>query len=211
MDISKLPKVLDHAALRSVIGYPADRTANKDRAFLHEDHKAWLAASPFCVISTASGDGIADVSPKGDPAGFVKVLDDTTIAIPERPGNRRADGFANIVENPNVGLLFFIPGRGDTMRINGRATLVTDAPFFDDMVVKGHRPILALIVEIDQVFFHCSKAFLRSDLWEPTTWRSDAVPPRAEIAQRLERPDDPIEEIAAYYGQSYRDGLYSQQ
>ena len=98
------------------------------------------------------------------------VLDDTTIAIPERPGNRRADGFHNILTNPHVGLIYLVPGRGDTLRINGRARLVRDAPFFDDMVVKGHRPVLALVVEIEQVFYHCSKAFLRSKLWDPASW-----------------------------------------
>ena len=143
---------------------------------LHELDREWLAASPFCLVATSDAEGRCDVSPKGDPAGqLAYVLDDITIAIAERPGNRRVDGYHNILANPHVGLLFMIPGRGDTLRINGRARLVTDAPFFDDMIVKGHRPILALVVEIEEIFHHCAKAFLRSQLWRPETW-NDPVP-----------------------------------
>ena len=142
-----------------------------------------------------------DVSPKGDPAGqLVRVLDDRTIAIAERPGNRRADGYRNILENPHVGLVFLIPGRGDTLRINGRARLVADADFFDDMVVKGHRPVLAVVIEIDEVFHHCAKAFVRSALWDPASWDpTGQVPRRAVIARRMERPDASLKELDAYY------------
>ena len=137
------------------------------------------------MLATASAAGGADASPKGDPAGdLVHVIDERTIALAERPGNRRADGYRNILENPHVGLLFVIPGRGDTLRINGRARLVSDAPFFDDLVVKGHRPLLALVVEIDEVFHHCAKAFMRSSLWDPDTWDPEIrVPRRAVLAQ----------------------------
>jgi predicted pyridoxine 5'-phosphate oxidase superfamily flavin-nucleotide-binding protein len=139
------------------------------------------------------------------------VLDDRTIAIAERPGNRRADGYRNILGNPHVGMIFVIPGRGDTLRINGRARLVRDAPFFDEMIVKGHRPLLAVVVEIDEVFHHCSKAFLRSGLWDAATWDPEGrVPRRAVIAQLCERPDDSIEELDAYYDEAnYSRGLYA--
>ena len=142
----------------------ADRPArDKERTALTDLDVAWLASSPFCVVATSAADGDCDASPKGDPAGqLVHVIDERTIALAERPGNRRADGYRNILENPHVGLLFLIPGRGDTLRINGRARLVSDAPFFDEMVVKGHRPVLAMVVEIDELFHHCAKAFLRS-------------------------------------------------
>ena len=137
------------------------------------------------------------------------VIDSTTIALAERPGNRRADGYRNILENPHVGLLFVIPGRGDTLRINGRARLVSDAPFFDEMVVKGHRPLLALVVEIDELFHHCAKAFLRSSLWDPATWDPEAVVARrAVLAQRLERPESTVDELDLYYGPSYAENLY---
>ena len=112
-----------------------------------------------------------------------------------------------MLANPHVGLLFVIPGRGDTLRINGRARLVSDAPFFDAMVVQGHRPILALVVEIVEVFHHCAKAFLRSQLWRPETWQ-DPVPGRPVIVQTLERPEDSLEDLTADYGRTYAEKLY---
>lgn len=194
--------------LRDLIGVPLPRVATKDRARLHEHDRQWLAASPFCLVATAGADGTCDVSPKGDPPGFTLVLDDTTIAIPERPGNRRADSFHNILDNPHVGLIYLVPGRGDTLRINGRARLVSDAPFFDQMVVKGHRPLIALVVEVEQVFYHCSKAFLRSALWKAETWEPDAVPSRAHIAKSVERPEDSLDELERYYGPEYATRIY---
>jgi predicted pyridoxine 5'-phosphate oxidase superfamily flavin-nucleotide-binding protein len=122
------------------------------RPALHERDREWLAASPFCLIATSDADGRCDVSPKGDPPGFTRVLDDTTIAIPDRAGNKRFDGFCNILSNPQVGLLFLVPGRDDTLRINGRARLIREAAFFDDMIVRGSRPRLALLVEVEEVF-----------------------------------------------------------
>ena len=159
-------------------------------------------------MATASADGSCDVSPKGDPPGFTLVLDDTTIAIPERIGNRRADGFRNVLSNPHVGLIYLVPGRGDTLRINGRARVVRDAAFFDRMIVKGHRPQLALVVEIEQLFFHCAKAFLRSALWQPETWRPDALPSRAALCKTLEPATESLEELERYYGPDYARLLY---
>src|SRR6478752_7257152 len=196
--------------LEILVGQPSYRAANKVRQSLHPLHRDWLAASPFCVIATADEHGRCDASPKGDPAGqLVHVLDDRTLALAERPGNRRVDGYRNVVVNPHVGLNFFVPGRGDTLRVNGRARLVSDAPFFDDLVVKGHRPLLALVVDIDEVFHHCAKAFMRSSLWDPDTWDPEIrVPRRAVVAQELERPESTVAELDEYYGPSYADGLY---
>ena len=202
-------EIIDVAELVELVGTPSERVANKARPTLHDLDRDWLAASPFCLIATSAADGTCDVSPKGDPAGFALVLDDRTIAIPERPGNRRLDGFRNILDNGHVGLLFVIPGRGDTLRINGRARLVSDAPFFDDMMVKDHRPILALVVEIEEIFHHCSKAFLRSELWRHETWQSGRVAPRAVIAQTLEPSELTLEELTAYYGPDYEEKLYA--
>jgi len=141
---------------------------------------------------------------QGGPA---YVIDDTTIALAERPGNRRADGYKNILSNPHVGLIFLIPGRGDTLRINGRARLISGAPYFDNMIVKGHRPILALVIEIEEVFYHCSKAFLRSQLWRHETW-TDPIPPRPVIAKAFERPEQTLEQLNTYYGEGYANNLY---
>lgn len=196
--------------LVALLGEPQARARDKSRPALLDVDRDWLAATPFCVMATASATGQCDASPKGDPAGrLVHVIDDRTIAMAERPGNKRADGYHNILQNPQVGLNFFIPGRGDTLRINGRARLVSDAPFFDDLIVKGHRPLLAVVVDIEDIFFHCSKAFLRSGLWKPETWDPEgAVPRRAVIANAVEPSGMSIEELDDYYGPSYADGLY---
>ena len=194
--------------LTALLGEPLPRARDKVRPALHELDREWLAASPFCLVATSAADGSCDVSPKGDPPGFVRVLDDTTVAVPERLGNKRADGYRNVLSNPHVGLISIVPGRGDTLRINGRAHLVGDAPWFDDMVVKGHRPLLALVVEVDEVFHHCAKAFMRSRLWHPETWDPMAVGSRPQIAKALERPEDSIEELERNYGTQYSTGLY---
>ncbi|MEV4493301.1 pyridoxamine 5'-phosphate oxidase family protein [Micromonospora coxensis] len=194
--------------LRDLLGTPAPRAVAKERVTLHERDRQWLAASPFCLVATAGADGSCDVSPKGDPAGFVRVLDDTTIAIPERPGNRRADGYRNILDNPHVGLIFLIPGRTDTLRINGRARLIRDAPWFDDMVVKGHRPVLAVEVTVEQIFYHCAKAFLRSELWRPETWRPEALPPRPRLVKEVEAVPESLAGLERHYGPAYLDSLY---
>jgi PPOX class probable FMN-dependent enzyme len=201
-------QVTTHDEIRAILGEPLPRVANKARPRLHPFDREWLAASPFCLVATSGADGACDVSPKGDPPGFTHVLDDTTIAIPERAGNRRADGFHNIIDNPHVGLIYLLPGRGDTLRINGRARIVRDADFFDDLVVRGHRPVLALVVEIDEIFHHCSKAFLRSDLWNPDTWQPGAVPSRPQIAKALESPEADLAELERYYGADYAKTLY---
>ncbi|MEV0632361.1 pyridoxamine 5'-phosphate oxidase family protein [Nonomuraea wenchangensis] len=196
------------AELRELLGEVMPRAATKERVRLHERDRQWLAASPFCLIATSDEQGACDVSPKGDPAGFVHVLDDATIAIPDRPGNRRADGFINILRNPHVGLIFLIPGRNETLRINGRARLVRDAPFFDELIVKGHRPHLAIVVEIEQIFFHCAKAFLRSSLWKPETWGDD-LPSHAQITKDVQKVEESLEELETYYGATYVKKLYA--
>lgn len=191
-------------------GEPTARARTKVRSRLLETDRQWLAASPFCVLATAAADGSVDASPKGDPAGrLVHVLDDHTLALAERPGNRRIDGYRNVLTNPRVALLFFIPGRGDTLRVNGRARLVSDAPFLDQMVVRDHRPTFALVVEVEEVFSHCSKAFLRSELWDPETWDPHATVPRqAILAAAADTTGTPLAELDAYYGPSYAERLY---
>jgi uncharacterized protein len=202
--------ITTEAELREIITPPdpKSRSVTKERKHLLPVDRQWLAASPFLLIATSDAEGNLDVSPKGDPPGFVHVIDDTTIAIPERPGNHRADGFLNILRNPHVGLLFMVPGRGDTLRINGRAHLVSDAPYFDQLVVKGHRPQLAIVVEIEQVFFHCAKAFMRSSFWRPETWRPEALPSTATIVKSVQETPETLAELEAYYGPSYRERLY---
>ena len=203
-----LVEISSEAELTELLGAPMPRAVTKERTRLHDRDKDWLAASPFCLVATSGADGTCDVSPKGDPPGFTLVLDDTTLALPERPGNKRADGFLNILANPHVGLIYLVPGRKETLRINGRARLVQDAPFFDQMIVKGHRPQLALVVEIEQIFFHCMKAFLRSKLWQPDTWRPDALPSHAQMVKSLQPCEETLEELERYYGPEYATRIY---
>ncbi|WP_344322039.1 pyridoxamine 5'-phosphate oxidase family protein [Streptomyces macrosporus] len=205
---AELTEVASEAELRELVGDPVPYVKDKVRTALHELDRQWLAHSPLCLIATSAADGSCDVSPKGDPPGFALVLDDRTIAIPDRPGNKRLDGFRNVLSNPRVGLIFLVPGRGDTLRINGRARLVRDAPFFDEMVVRNNRPRLALVVEIEEVYHHCAKAFLRSGAWDPESWRPEALPSRARIAKALERSDVPLEALEEYYGPRYAERLY---
>ncbi|MFI6321833.1 pyridoxamine 5'-phosphate oxidase family protein [Nonomuraea sp. NPDC050556] len=203
-------EVDSEAELRELLGEVMPRAATKDRPRLLQPDRDWLAASPFCLIATSAPDGTCDVSPKGDPAGFTYVIDDTTIAIPDRPGNRRADGFHNILANPHVGLIYVIPGRGETLRINGRARLVREAPFFDAMVVKGHRPQLALVVEVEQIFFHCAKAFMRSGLWKPESWNPDALPSHAKLVKSVQEIEESVDDLERYYSASnYESKLYN--
>jgi PPOX class probable FMN-dependent enzyme len=186
--------------LRAIVGEPDKYVANKVKDRLAPMHRNWLAHSPLCFVATTDAQGRVDVSPKGDPPGFVHVIDDTTIAIPERPGNKRADGYLNLLQQPHVGTLFLIPGRGDTLRINGTARILADADYFDAMIVKNKRPILALEIDVEEVFFHCAKAFLRSDTWDPSTWNPTAVPSVAQLAKAI-RYDWSLEELEARYSE----------
>jgi PPOX class probable FMN-dependent enzyme len=196
--------------LEDLLGAPMPRAVAKERDTLCQTDRDWLALSPFVLVATSDADGNCDVSPKGDPPGFVHVLDDRTLAVPERPGNRRADGFHNILANPHVGLIFLVPGRRETLRINGRARLIADAPWFDELVVEGHRPIMAMVVDIDTIFFHCQKAFMRSRLWNPEAWTPQALPSHATLVKSVQNTAESIEELEAYYEESrYRRGLYS--
>ena len=159
--------IQDEASLRQLYEPTHDLAMRKCLPRLGQHAQAFIRRSPFLCIGTQSADGKADVSPRGDPPGFVQILDPQTIAIPDRPGNNRLDTLSNIIANPCVGLLFVIPGFDDTLRLNGRATLSTDPDLLARMAVNGKAPKLAIIVAIDEVFLHCAKAFRRSQLWDP--------------------------------------------
>jgi uncharacterized protein len=196
--------------LRDLLGVPSGRAVTKERTRLHAMDREWLAASPFCVIATSDAQGNCDASPKGDPAGhLVYVLDDATVAVPERPGNRRGDGYGNVLSNPHAGIISIIPGRNETLRINGRARLLRDAPFFGDMAVRGSRPIMALVIDIEQIFFHCAKAFMRSELWQPETWQPGALPSPAALVKAVQDTPETLEELQDYYApENYSKRLY---
>ncbi|GAB3660970.1 pyridoxamine 5'-phosphate oxidase family protein [Glycomyces tarimensis] len=208
LDTRSWTEVTDPAKLRAIVGEVKPRAITKERPKLHQRDRDWLAASPYCVIATADADGNCDASPKGDPAGIVHVLDDSMIAIPERKGNHRVDGYHNVLSNPHVGLLSLVPGRRETLRINGRARIVSDAPFFEGMIVKGHKPVLALVVEIDTIFFHCGKASMRSGIWKPETWTPDVLPSHAQMVKETQPVEESLEQLKEYYGDQYEKQLY---
>lgn len=176
----------DEAALRALIGEPAAIVCAKVSTRLNALTRQFIARSPFVCLATSDAQGHCDVSPRGDPVGFVRVLDDFTLLLPERPGNRIADSLRNVLSNPHVGLLFVIPGVGDTFRVNGRATLVTDPDLLAPSAAFGKVPKLGLLVDIEQAYTQCSKAFLRSDLWNPERFVDRSVlPSNGEIHREL--------------------------
>lgn len=197
-----------HDQLIDVLGVPAPHVAGKVRDRLHDLDRDWIRASSLCMVATSDSTGRCDVSPKGDPPGGFGALDAGTVVIPERPGNRRADGYHNILENPHVGLLFIITGRRDTLRVNGSATLVLDAPYFDEFVVNGHRPRLCLEVKVEEVFYHCGKSMIRSGAWKPESWQPEAVVRRSLIAKTVEQRTDDLQSLDRYYGPDYEAKVY---
>jgi len=165
--------------LRSIVEAPpaGARTFLKERPALDVHSRAFISHSPLVLMATAGADGRCDVSPKGDAPGFVQVLDDRRLAIPDRPGNRRLDGMQNLLANPHVGLIFFVPGRDETLRVNGRAWITRDPAILQRSAVQGKAPLLAIGVEVEQCFLHCAKAMLRSHLWAYDQWPARDVLP----------------------------------
>jgi uncharacterized protein len=190
--------------LRAIIEAPppTGRAVLKDRPVLDAHARAFIQLSPLVVLATADADGRCDVSPKGDAPGFVQVLDDHRLVVPDRPGNRRLDGMLNLLTNPHVGLLFLVPGRDDTLRVNGRASITRDPEILARCIAQGKTPALAIGVEVEQCYFHCAKAFLRSRLWTPDRWPArDALPSYAcmlfdQIQPAAATVDDYEREIA---------------
>lgn len=158
-------EIQDAGELRNHFGPVASFAAIKVQPRLDKHARNFIALSPFLVLATADADGNADASPRGDPAGFVVALDDATLLVPDRPGNNRIDSYANLLSHPGVGLVFFVPGIDETLRVNGRARVVTGADLLDTSAVQGKTPRTGLLIEIDEVFFHCGKALKRGQLW----------------------------------------------
>jgi PPOX class probable FMN-dependent enzyme len=158
----------DEATLRELLGQPLPLVQAKITDRLTDQTRRFVEKSPFICIATSDAAGNCDVSPRGDPPGFVRILDDRTLLIPDRPGNKLADSLSNILANPHVGILFVIPGVTDTFRVNGRATLVTDAALLEPSTIEGKPPKLGIVVDIDAAYTQCAKAFLRSHLWDPS-------------------------------------------
>ena len=156
--------------IRATIAEPTQASVDKVIDRLDDYCRAIIAKSPFIMIASANPDGQPDISPKGDPLGFVRVLDEKHLAIPERPGNRRLDTFINLLDNPNVAIIFMIPGKGETLRVKGEARIVRDEALRETMAVKGRIPEFAVVVHVEQAMMHCPKSIVRSKLWEPDAW-----------------------------------------
>jgi PPOX class probable FMN-dependent enzyme len=168
--------------LRAIYPAPATRSLRKEQDRLDDHYRRFIALSPFVLLATASPAGECDVSPKGGPPGFVTVLDEHRLLVPDATGNRRLDGLQNLVENPRIGMLFLIPGMGETLRVNGGVALTTDPEMLAGLQTGGRPPALALVVTVEQAYLHCAKALIRSSLWDPGTWSPrDDLPSAAEI------------------------------
>ena len=201
----------DEAALRALLGEPAAIVCAKISDRVNRLTRTFIEKAPFVCIATSGKDASCDVSPRGDPAGFVRILDDKTLLVPERPGNRLADSLRNILVNPHVGLLFVIPGVGDTLRVNGRATLTTDQVLLAESAMEGKVPRLGILVDIEEAYTQCSKAFLRSDLWNPARFVERAsLPTNGAIHAEMARGEFDAEAYDAARAERYarREGFY---
>ncbi|MGC5012354.1 pyridoxamine 5'-phosphate oxidase family protein [Streptosporangium sp. DT93] len=205
----RIVAVTSQEELRRLVGDVSELVLRKDIGRLDEHARAFVGASPFVLLATSAPDGTCDVSPRGEEPGGVLVLDDHTLVIPDRPGNRRMDSLRNIVGNPNVGLLFMVPGTEETLRVNGHARVVSQAPYMERLGVKGKVPTLAISVEVRECFFHCSKAFRRSSLWRPERWPDrDALPTLGQIMKEQLNLDVPAGAIDDNLSIDARDNLY---
>lgn len=176
---------------------------------LNDVARRFIALSPFVVVATKADGGLIDVSPKGDPAGFVEVYDDKTLIIPDRLGNHRVDGFQNVLQDPNVAVLFIVPGHGDTLRVAGRARIVKDAAISARHAVNGKAPLLALVIDVEEAFMHCSKAFIRSRLWHPDHWpERKSAPTLADWVISTVDRDQTLDEVEEDHGTDEKTRLY---
>jgi len=194
---------------REVLGHPGRGAVAKALDHIDEHFAGFIANAPFVLIGSADAQGQQDVSPKGDPAGFVLVLDEHTLAIPDRPGNHRGDTLSNVLQNPHVALLFLVPGVRETLRVQGRATIVRDEALRERMAVDGKIPALALVIEVTEAFMHCAKCVVRSHLWEPEDWPDPTTVPNLATAliEQLQIPTTP-ERFAANMERDVRENLY---
>lgn len=195
--------------LRALIGTPSELVRNKTISFLDDHCKYFIARSPLLFIATTNHEG-SDVSPRGDMPGFVLVLNEQYLIIPERPGNKRIDTMRNILHNPSVGLNFIIPGLGETLRVNGKALLVRDEPILNKMTVNGKQPDIGIGVKVEESFIHCAQAFKRSGLWDPTSWPlKETLPSAAKIlSDHAKLPGQSAEEIHRRLEEAYTKRLY---
>ncbi|HEY3910613.1 MAG TPA: pyridoxamine 5'-phosphate oxidase family protein [Stellaceae bacterium] len=194
--------------LREIYGEPSERAVKKQLSRLDRHCRAFIARSPFLVIASSDPSGRCDASPKGDAPGFVQVVDDETLLIPDRLGNNRIDTLGNLLARPGVGLIFFVPGVNETLRVNGRAKVTTDPALLEPLAVNGKAPRSGILVAADEIYFHCGKALIRSDLWNPQKHipRGDFPSLGRIIAEQIGGIS--VEESERATAESYRTRLY---
>lgn len=196
--------------LRSMLGFPSELVKNKTISIIDDHCRDFISKSPFLVLSTSDKEGYCDVSPRGDLPGFVQVLNENQLVIPERPGNKRMDSMLNILSNPRVGLIFFIPGLGETLRVNGQATLIKDSEILGSMAVNGKSPLVGIAVDVEECFIHCAKAFIRSGLWNPSSWQEKELLPSVPkiISDHVSLPNTTAKTVEEGLKESYKERLY---
>ncbi len=195
--------------LRDIMGHPTEIVTRKTINHIDEHCRSFIEKSPFITIATSDARGNFDVSPKGDPAGFVKILSDKILAIPDRPGNRKADTLSNILQNSNVGIIFLIPGIKETLRVNGEAKIVTDERVLELLSCQGKQPAFAIIVNVKEAFMHCAKCIIRSNLWTKTDDTQErSVPSLAKALVDHGKLDITIEELDGMIKDDEKTNLY---
>ena len=196
--------------LRELLGNPSELVSRKVVSHIDRHCKYFIAKSPLIFISTSNKGGFCDVSPRGDAPGFVETMDDTYLIIPERPGNKRCDSLTNILTNPQIGIIFIIPGLKETLRINGKAMISRDEKLLERHHVNGKTPKIAIIVEVEECYIHCAKAFIRSKLWNKETWLSGNDLPKISqiLADHVGNISFTANKISDALKESYKERLY---
>jgi PPOX class probable FMN-dependent enzyme len=195
--------------LKSILGPDFPSQVAKVIDHIDDHCRAWIERSPFVTIASCNMRGQMDISPKGDPAGFVQVLDKKTLAIPDRIGNHRGDTFMNVLENPRIALMFVVPIRKEVLRVSGAAQVVLDQDLLKSMEVNGHTPDLALLVRVEEAFFHCGKSMIRSMMWQPDKWGSiEGLPSYAQALKDHGGLSSPIDDLEARVAYNESDRLY---
>ncbi len=206
---SPTDEVTDAEELRDILGEVPASQAVKAIDHIDSHCRMWIERSPFIVISSANSAGEIGVSPKGDPSGFVKVLDKNTLAIPDRPGNRRVDTMHNLLENPQLGILFVVPRRGEVLRVRGTGKIARDTALLDTMAVNNRRPVLAIVVRVHSAMFHCGKAMIRSNMWRHQHWPPiEGLPSYTEALMDHAKPRLTLEEMEARVVSNETNRLY---
>ena len=195
--------------IRGTLGEVSDNQRDKIIDHVDQHISEWIKRSPFVVVSTYDVEGNVDVSPKGDPPGFVTILDEKTLAVPDRLGNRRVDTFQNLLVNPRIGLMFIVPKRREVVRVSGSAQIVKDEELLKSMAINDRQPEFVILVRVEKAFYHCGKAMIRSRMWQPDEWGSiDGMTTYAQAVMDHARPPQSLEELTERFDRNERERLY---